>query len=136
MSVLQNLNPLIELDGYYLLVHWLDRPNLRSRSLAWLRDEGGAAFLRPSRLRGHGFEAGYALASILYLIGSAALIVSRWTRIVRGRRTIAGLRPLHAQASLRGQICHVVQRSIPSKVDATAMTTHRMLRPVRLTSEA
>ena len=84
VSVLQNLNPLIELDGYYILVHWLDRPNLRSLSLAWLRDEGPRSIVHPGRLSGHGFEAGYAVASILYLIGSAALVVVLYRAVLEG----------------------------------------------------
>ena len=84
VSVLQNLNPLIELDGYYILVHWLDRPNLRSLSLAWLRDEGPRSIMHPSRLSGHGFEAAYAVASILYLIGSAALVVVLYRAVLEG----------------------------------------------------
>jgi hypothetical protein len=32
-----NLNPLIKLDGYYLLSDWLDVPNLRSKAVAYLR---------------------------------------------------------------------------------------------------
>ena len=39
--VFLNFNPLLKLDGYYLLSDWLEIPNLRSRSwerwLAWLR---------------------------------------------------------------------------------------------------
>jgi len=37
MSALINLNPLLELDGYYVLMDWLDIPNLRARSLAFVR---------------------------------------------------------------------------------------------------
>jgi multidrug resistance efflux pump len=32
-----NLNPLIKLDGYYLLSDWLEIPNLRQRSVAYLK---------------------------------------------------------------------------------------------------
>ncbi len=32
-----NLNPLIKLDGYYLLSDWLEIPNLRARAFGWLR---------------------------------------------------------------------------------------------------
>ncbi|MEW5774642.1 MAG: HlyD family efflux transporter periplasmic adaptor subunit [Thermodesulfobacteriota bacterium] len=35
-TVLFNLNPLMKLDGYYLLADWLEMPNLRQNSLAWL----------------------------------------------------------------------------------------------------
>src|SRR6185437_1306207 len=32
-----NFNPLLELDGYYMLIDFLDRPLLRSRALAFVR---------------------------------------------------------------------------------------------------
>ncbi len=34
-----NLNPLLELDGYYLLMDWLEIPQLRKKSLTYLRTE-------------------------------------------------------------------------------------------------
>ncbi len=36
ISVLFNFNPLIKLDGYYLLSDWVEIPNLRARAFAWL----------------------------------------------------------------------------------------------------
>jgi len=41
-----NLNPLIKLDGYYLLSDWLEMPNLRQRAFAHLRARFGS-LLRP-----------------------------------------------------------------------------------------
>ncbi len=38
-GVLVNLNPLLELDGYFILVDWLGVPNLRERSFAFIRSE-------------------------------------------------------------------------------------------------
>ena len=49
ISVFTNLNPLIELDGYYALVHLTDRPNLRMKALGWLATEGPSALRHPSR---------------------------------------------------------------------------------------
>ncbi len=43
--VFVNLNPLLELDGYYLLMDWLEIPGLRRKSLEFLRT-GLAAKLR------------------------------------------------------------------------------------------
>ncbi len=37
VKTLFNLNPLIKLDGYYLLSDWLEIPNLRARAFAYLR---------------------------------------------------------------------------------------------------
>ncbi len=36
VTVLFNFNPLIKLDGYYLLADWLDIPNLRAKSFGYL----------------------------------------------------------------------------------------------------
>ncbi|GAB4536255.1 MAG: cyclic nucleotide-binding domain-containing protein [Anaerolineae bacterium] len=38
-SVFLNLNPLLELDGYFILSDWLGIPMLRQRSFAFLREE-------------------------------------------------------------------------------------------------
>jgi hypothetical protein len=75
VSIFRNLNPLIELDGYYAFMHLVDRPNLRRRSLSWLGHEGLGALRHPSRIRGHAFEAAYAVASVVYLAAAAVLIV-------------------------------------------------------------
>ncbi|MGI8478327.1 MAG: cyclic nucleotide-binding domain-containing protein [Gaiellaceae bacterium] len=67
-DVLLNLSPLLELDGYYLLVHLLHRPNLRRRSLAFLV-EGWPRVLRDRTvLHGHGLEAAYGIASVLFVV--------------------------------------------------------------------
>lgn len=42
VTILFNFNPLIKLDGYYLLSDWLEIPNLRDKSFRYL----GAAFKR------------------------------------------------------------------------------------------
>lgn len=39
VGVLVNLNPLLELDGYFILIDWLGIPNLRERSFAFIRTE-------------------------------------------------------------------------------------------------
>lgn len=39
IKTLFNLNPLIKLDGYYLLSDWLDIPNLRARAFGYLGDQ-------------------------------------------------------------------------------------------------
>ncbi|HEX6869584.1 MAG TPA: M50 family metallopeptidase, partial [Micromonosporaceae bacterium] len=36
VNALFNLNPFLALDGYYLLMDWLEVPNLRARGLAWV----------------------------------------------------------------------------------------------------
>jgi putative peptide zinc metalloprotease protein len=82
LGVLVNLTPLLELDGYYVLVDLLDRPNLRPRALAWLGQE-----LLPTLrsrgvagLRGHYTELVYGTASLLY-IGFMAYAVTLLYRL-------------------------------------------------------
>jgi hypothetical protein len=82
--VFQNLNPLIELDGYYTLVHLLDRPTLRTKALGWLATSGWDAVIHPTHVRGHGFDAMYAIASVLYIIGAATLLVVVYRSVVQG----------------------------------------------------
>src|SRR2546429_8601214 len=36
LNVAFNLNPFLALDGYYLLMDWLEVPNLRARAMSWL----------------------------------------------------------------------------------------------------
>lgn len=51
LTALLNLNPLIRLDGYWILCDWLEMPNLRRRSFVYLFKEARA------RLRGTGTVA-------------------------------------------------------------------------------
>jgi putative peptide zinc metalloprotease protein len=39
LSVVVNLNPLLELDGYFMLMDWLEMPGLRDRAFDFLRHE-------------------------------------------------------------------------------------------------
>ena len=71
-GVLLNLSPLLELDGYYLMVHVLHRPNLRRRSLAFLVEDLPKAFRDPSVLRGHGVEVAYGIASLVFVLAVTA----------------------------------------------------------------
>lgn len=45
ISILFNFNPLIKLDGYYLLSDWLEIPNLRQKAFQYLRGVMGSFFL-------------------------------------------------------------------------------------------
>jgi putative peptide zinc metalloprotease protein len=69
LNVAFNLNPFLALDGYYLLMDWLELPNLRARATAWL-----AARLRrrPPRFgdldREGRLVALYGLLSMVWLI--------------------------------------------------------------------
>jgi CRP-like cAMP-binding protein len=74
VAVLRNLNPLLEYDGYYLLMDALERPNLRGRSLGWIATGLPAALRNGTGLRGHRFELIYALGAVAY-IGA----ITAWT---------------------------------------------------------
>src|SRR5690606_3496121 len=63
------LNPFLALDGYYLLMDWLEVPNLRARGLAWIRSR-----LRPrwAELDGEGrLVALYGVLAVLWLVIAA-----------------------------------------------------------------
>jgi putative peptide zinc metalloprotease protein len=77
MAVLRNLNPLLEYDGYYLLMDALERPNLRGKSLGWIATGLWPALRSGASLRGHRFELLYALGAVVY-IG----IVVAWTLFI------------------------------------------------------
>jgi putative peptide zinc metalloprotease protein len=64
-----NLNPFLALDGYYLLMDWLEVPNLRARGLAWViarlrrRPPAFGTLDREGRL-----VALYGMLSVIWLI--------------------------------------------------------------------
>jgi multidrug resistance efflux pump len=75
IKTLFNLNPLIKLDGYYLLSDWLEVPNLRRRAFGYLG----------SRIRGFWRPSNDAARSttprerrIYWLYGVSAAIYSTW----------------------------------------------------------
>jgi CRP-like cAMP-binding protein len=67
VAVLRNLNPLLEYDGYYLLMDALERPNLRGKSLGWIATGLWPALRNGTSLRGHRFELLYALGAVAYI---------------------------------------------------------------------
>ncbi|MEO6463107.1 MAG: hypothetical protein ABIP29_08530, partial [Candidatus Eisenbacteria bacterium] len=76
-----NYNPLIKLDGYYVLMSWLDMPDLRERSFAWLGAWCRAHILRLSatperatRREKRAFVI-YGLSALLYSISYTWLML-------------------------------------------------------------
>jgi putative peptide zinc metalloprotease protein len=69
VNVAFNLNPFLALDGYYLLMDWLEIPNLRARGLTWVlaqlrrRPPGFGALDREGRL-----IALYGMLSLIWLV--------------------------------------------------------------------
>ena len=87
-----NLNPLIKLDGYYLLSDWLDVPNLRQRSFRYVGSRfqrliGGMKGPLPElALREQRICLGYGLVAVVFsywllssmLLGFAHYFTDRW----------------------------------------------------------
>jgi putative peptide zinc metalloprotease protein len=84
ISVLVNFDPLMEFDGYYVLIDLLDKPNLRPRALAWLGNDLLPALRNSERLRGHSMELLYGLGAVLYIVLMAALTVILYRVVVQG----------------------------------------------------
>jgi len=75
IKTLFNLNPLIKLDGYYLLSDWLEIPNLRRRTFAYMGHRIG------SILRGHWRHTDDATPRerrIYWIYGALAAAYSTW----------------------------------------------------------
>jgi putative peptide zinc metalloprotease protein len=79
VTTLFNANPLLELDGYYVLVDWLHLPNLRSRALGfvsgpfWQKLRERAPFSREERI-----FAMYGAMTLLYTIVAVLLAANFW----------------------------------------------------------
>jgi putative peptide zinc metalloprotease protein len=73
LLVFINLNPLAEFDGYYVLMDWLERPNLRSRALTWL---GREFFAHGHQLRGHTVDLVYSIAALVYVVFATVATVA------------------------------------------------------------
>ncbi|KUL29522.1 cyclic nucleotide-binding protein [Actinoplanes awajinensis] len=80
-----NLSPLLPLDGQYLLMDWLEIPDLRARGLAWL---GGRLRRRGPRWsvldREGRLIALYGLLALFWLAAAVALGYRLWTDRVHG----------------------------------------------------
>lgn len=81
LTALFNFNPLLELDGYFILVDALRLPNLRNRALAfiggpfWQKLRAGAAFNQEERI-----FAGYGLLSAIYTGVAIVMATLFWQR--------------------------------------------------------
>jgi multidrug resistance efflux pump len=89
-----NFNPLLKLDGYYLLSDWLEVPNLRQRS--WERLGGWLRWLlwgapRPARLPQGRFLLAYGLASWLFSLFFLALMLVGFYQFLGARWGPAGV---------------------------------------------
>jgi putative peptide zinc metalloprotease protein len=87
VTVLFNFNPLIKLDGYYLLTDYLEIPNLRKKAFDYISAALRRRFLGPSRAeaetsaRAKRIYLRYGILSVLYstvLLGFIAVKVERF----------------------------------------------------------
>lgn len=98
IGVVENLNPLLEFDGYYILADLLDRPNLRRQSLAWLGTNIGQLLRRPGLVRGHRIEFAYAVGAFCYIVFAAAQSLVLYHVI--GQQRLAAVMPAQVAAAL------------------------------------
>ena len=108
IRVLFNFNPLLKLDGYYILSDWLEMPNLRKRAwdawmghLRWALWGGPRPGLQP---RGR-FLLGFGMASWLYALFFTALVLAGLRGLLSGRGGALGIAWMTALglAMVRGQ---------------------------------
>jgi putative peptide zinc metalloprotease protein len=124
-----NLDPLLEYDGYFMLMDLTERPNLRRNALAWLGGElaGGLRSLQGfrQRLRGHGVYLGYSVAAVLYTLwmclntlwGGRVFMEGWFQRVLPGASAnlVAWLlAALVAAASLRG-VMHELKAGVKDR---------------------
>jgi putative peptide zinc metalloprotease protein len=83
IAVFVNLNPLLEFDGYYVLIDVLDRPNLRSDALRWLGNGLPAQWRDHTALRKHRLELAYGVAAVLFIVLGATLTVLIFRAVIR-----------------------------------------------------
>jgi putative peptide zinc metalloprotease protein len=83
-AVLINLNPLLELDGYYIVMDWLDYPNLREHSLAWLGNELPKALGHRDELVRHRRELLFGVGVLLYVAFSAFMLLIVYRLVIEG----------------------------------------------------
>jgi putative peptide zinc metalloprotease protein len=94
LTVLLNLDPMLEYDGYYVVSDLLDRPNLRQQALARIR----LVLRQPSAARGHWVDVGYGVAAIVYIGFMSVITVLVYRTLVE--RWVAGVLPAAVAADL------------------------------------
>jgi putative peptide zinc metalloprotease protein len=127
VRVLFNFNPLIPLDGYYLLSDWLEIPNLRPRAIrylhAWLRSWlWGAA--PPAAEPRRGLLLLYGLASWLFSLTIISVLIFSMYRYFGARGGVVGAAVVLGLGSLL--LSGLVQGVFAG--DFTAMITKKLVR--------
>lgn len=68
LGAVRMLSPLQEMDGYYVLMDWVERNRLRQAAIIWLVKTLPKSLARPHLFRQHIPEISYWLACIAYLL--------------------------------------------------------------------
>lgn len=79
VTLIFNLIPFVELDGYYILVDWLDMPRLRPRALAFVRRDLWRKLWRRERFAPQErLFSWFGTASLAVTVGLVLLAVGFW----------------------------------------------------------
>jgi putative peptide zinc metalloprotease protein len=88
LTLLFNLIPFLELDGYFMLIDWLEFPMLRARALAFFRKDLWGKLNRRERLTGEErFLGWFGGVSIAFSILITVLAVGSWQVRLKGLAT-------------------------------------------------
>src|SRR5262249_11077278 len=94
IQTLFNFNPLIKLDGYYLLSDWLEIPNLSQRAIAYLKAHLRwllwGAVLPPTQPQGLALLS-YGVLSWLYSLSFLGLMLLGLGRLLGAQSGVMGL---------------------------------------------
>lgn len=82
------LSPLQEMDGYYVLMDWVEKPKLRQAAVVWLVNKFPKAIRQPKLFRNHWPEVWYWIVCIVFLIlvSVLTLIVQEFVFVVLGMK--------------------------------------------------
>lgn len=104
-STLINLNPLMELDGYYILSDYLEHPNLRPKAMAWVGRVIGNLVAGKAPTESNTIYILYSLGSIIFIafMGYGTVLLYRvllqnWLATFLSGALVAGIGWLFAAA--------------------------------------
>src|SRR5204863_5249835 len=78
-----NFNPLLELDGYYMLIDFLDRPLLRARSMMFVRGPLWFRLARGQPLSGEErLLTVFGVGAVVYAVLAVVLALRAWQALL------------------------------------------------------
>ena len=84
-GALTNLNPLLEWDGYFMLMDWLEIPMLRKRSMNFVkRNFFNKLFARERFSREETIFAVFGVTALVYTVGAIGMALFFWQSRVQG----------------------------------------------------